>query len=198
MQRSVLSGRWSMHGWAPQIFKRGISSLALLLAIGSATTAVSQESNEYAVKAAFLFHFAQLTTWPAQSFARADSPMVFCTVGKDPFDGVLDSAVAGKKIQGHPVKVMHLKQAAGLQSCHIVFISAQEMARVSTAIGALHGQPVLTVGETEEFLKQGGMIDFRSEKDRLRFDVNLRPAQSSNLGFSSTLLSLARNVVQPH
>ncbi|MBS1816110.1 MAG: YfiR family protein [Acidobacteria bacterium] len=170
----------------------------LLLNAGQWAHAASETNNEYAVKAAFLFHFAQLTTWPAQMFPHPDSPVVFCTIGRDPFDGSLDNAVAGKKIQGHPVKVLHLKQMAGLQGCHLLFTGEQEMSRMSALNTALRGLPVLTVGESESFLKQGGMIDFRSEKDRLRFDVNLGPAQSSSLGFSSTLLSLARTVIQAH
>ncbi|MBS1816112.1 MAG: YfiR family protein [Acidobacteria bacterium] len=192
MRRPVPSGcRLLLHR-----AQRSLAATMLLLAIGPAAYGASEINNEYAVKAAFLFHFAQLTIWPAQAFAHPDSPVVFCTIGKDPFDGSLDNAVVGKKIQGHPVKVLHLKQVGGLQGCHLLFTGEQEMSRMPALSTALRGLPVLTVGESEGFLKQGGMIDFRSEKERLRFDVNLSAAQSSNLGFSSTLLSLARSVAQ--
>ena len=198
MRRPLSFGRRLLHDRACSRWRHSFAAVMLLLVIGRTAQAAPESGNEYAVKAAFLFHFAQLTTWPSQTFARPDSPVVFCTIGKDPFDGVLDSAVAGKKVQGHPVRVTHLKQPSGIQSCHLLFVGAQETAKVATLTTTLRGVPVLTVGETDDFLKQGGMIDFRSERERLRFDVNLGPAQSSNLGFSSTLLSLARNVIQPH
>jgi hypothetical protein len=195
MQRPVPLGRQLLHDRPRRMWRRGITAMALLLAIGQIAQAAPESGNEYAIKAAFLFHFAQLTTWPSQKFASADSPVVFCTIGKDPFDGMLDSAVASKRVQGHPVKVIHLKQTTGLERCHLLFVGAQEMSRMPALITALHGLPVLTVGETDEFLKQGGMIDFRSKDDRLRFDVNLGSAQSSSLACSSTLLSLARTVI---
>lgn len=196
MPRSV---PWGPRRWRDRTLRMWRSSLvvtAVLLAIGQTVQAAPESDDEYAVKAAFLFHFAQLTIWPPPTFAYPDSPVVFCTIGKDPFDGMLDSAVASKKVQGHPAKVLHVKQVTGLQSCHLLFIGAQEMSRMPALTTALQGVPVLTVGETDEFLKEGGMIDFRSERERLRFDVNLGAAQSSNLGLSSTLLALAHTVIQ--
>lgn len=194
MQQPVLLGRRLLRNRLRRMWSHSFTALALLLAIGQTTQAVPESGNEYAVKAAFLFHFAQLTTWPPQTFAHADSPMVFCTIGKDPFDGMLDSAVASKTVQGHPAKVRHLKQTAALEGCNLLFVGAQEMSQMPALVVALHGLPVLTVGETGEFLKQGGMIDFRFQSERLRFDVNLEAAQSNNLAFSSTLLSLAQMV----
>ena len=198
MQRPLPPGRRWLGGKRRRAWKRGFAAIAIasLIAIGQTARAAPEGANEYSVKAAFLFHFAQLTTWPSQTFSSANSPVVFCTIGKDPFDGMLDEAVAGKRVQGRPAKVVHLKQTTGLESCHLLFVGAQEMPRMPALIAALHGLPILTVGEAGEFLKQGGMIDFRSQDDRLRFDVNLEAAQSSNLAFSSTLLSLARAVTR--
>jgi uncharacterized protein DUF4154 len=189
-ERRLLHGKWRC------IWRGGFTAIAFLLVIGQTTQAAPESASEYSVKAAFLFHFAQLTSWPPRTFASTDSPLVFCTIGKDPFDGVLDSAVSSKTVQGHPAKVLHLKEATAVESCHLLFVGAQEMPRMPALITALHGLPILTVGEANEFLKQGGMIDFRSQDDRLRFDVDLETAQSSNLAFSSTLLSLARRVTR--
>jgi len=196
MQRPLPTGRRLLRGKRRPIWIQGFTIMALLLAMGQRAQAAPESANEYSVKAAFLFHFAQLTTWPPRIFTSTGSPLVFCTIGKDPFGGVLDSAVENKIVQGHPAKVLHLKQVIGLEGCHLLFIGTQEMPRMPAIIAALHGLPVLTVGEADEFLKQGGMIDFRSQDDRLRFDVNLEAAQSSNLAFSSTLLSLARTITR--
>jgi uncharacterized protein DUF4154 len=196
MHRPLSPGRRSLRGDRRRIWRWGSIVAALLLVMAQLARAAPERASEYSVKAAFLFHFAQLTTWPPRIFAGADSPLVFCTIGNDPFDGVLDSAVASKMVQGHPAKVLHLKQTTAVESCHLLFVGAQEMPQMSALIAALHGLPILTVGEADEFLKQGGMIDLRSQDDRLRFDVNLEAAQSSNLAFSSTLLSLARKVTR--
>jgi hypothetical protein len=56
--------------------------------------------------------------------------------------------------------------------------------------------PVLTVGETDDFLSSGGMIRFHLDEDKIRFDINLNGAESSHLKISSRLLLLATSVTQ--
>jgi len=55
--------------------------------------------------------------------------------------------------------------------------------------------PVLTVGETGDFLRQGGIIRFSMEDRKIRFDVNQEAAEKVHLNVSARLLLLARSVV---
>jgi len=52
--------------------------------------------------------------------------------------------------------------------------------------------PVLTIGESEQFLDAGGMISFVFEDAQLRFEVNPESAQKARLEISSKLLRLAK------
>jgi hypothetical protein len=58
----------------------------------------------------------------------------------------------------------------------------------------LRGQPVLTVGEADNFLSEGGVIRLHLEQDKIRFDINVGVADSSHLKISSRLLLLASSV----
>jgi len=58
----------------------------------------------------------------------------------------------------------------------------------------LRGIPVLMVGETSNFLSEGGMIRFHLVEGKIRFDINLGAADSSHLKISSRLLLLATSV----
>jgi hypothetical protein len=51
--------------------------------------------------------------------------------------------------------------------------------------------PVLTVGETARFLRDGGMVRVYVEDSRIRFQVNRRQTDAAGLKISSQLLSLA-------
>jgi hypothetical protein len=53
---------------------------------------------------------------------------------------------------------------------------------------------VLTVGEGDGFLREGGMIAFVLENRRVRFDINQSAAEGADLKLSSKLLSVARTV----
>jgi hypothetical protein len=56
------------------------------------------------------------------------------------------------------------------------------------------GSAVLTVGEGNDFIRQGGVIAFVIDNRRVRFDISLRAATNASLKLSSKLLSVARSV----
>jgi hypothetical protein len=58
-------------------------------------------------------------------------------------------------------------------------------------LGQIDRKPILTVGESEFFLQNGGMIRLFRAGDRLRFQINAGAAQQRGLKVSSQLLSLA-------
>ena len=77
-------------------------------------------------------------------------------------------------------------------ACHIVFFSGADK-DVPKSLAAF-GRGVLTVGEGDRFLKDGGMIAFLLENRRVRFDINQTAAGHAALRISSKLLNVARTV----
>ena len=80
-----------------------------------------------------------------------------------------------------------------LRGCQIAFISAS-VRETRTVLNALNGASTLTVGESPNFARDGGMINFVLENQRVRFEINLGAAKRARLRISSKLLSLARIV----
>jgi hypothetical protein len=167
------------------------------LALSDTHTAPAQgnASSEYQVKAAFLFHFSQFVEWPEGAFKDANSPLVYCTVGEDPFHGALDASIGGKAIGARQLQVTHFQQLQDFRGCQIVFIGAGEKRFVATVLTSLKGSPVLTVGESEHFVQEGGMIGFLLEESKIRFEINLDAAEHAKLKLSSRLLALAKRVI---
>ena len=54
--------------------------------------------------------------------------------------------------------------------------------------------PLLTISDTEGFAARGGMVELVDDNDSIRLDVNLRALRASQLGLSSQVLKLARQV----
>lgn len=173
-------------------------AMAVLTSLGLAGANVAGQDrapDEYQMKAAFLFHFAQFVEWPATAFKDASSPMNYCTVGVDPFRGALEESLRGKMVGAHPLSVQHLKSSEPLQDCQILFIAAAETKRTASVLANLNASPVLTVGESEGFALGGGMIAFCREGNKIRFDINLAAANAARLKISARLLALAKNVI---
>lgn len=168
--------------------------LILCLAVTGDMRADSR-AEEYAVKAAFLFHFAQFVDWPEGTFREANNPLVYCTLGEDPFQGTLDASLNGKTAAGHPFQVRHVKRVQETHGCNVVFIGQDEKKQLSTTLTALKESPILTVGDSERFAQEGGMIGFCMEENKIRFDINLQSAERAKLKISARLLALAKTVI---
>jgi hypothetical protein len=151
--------------------------------------------DEYQVKATFIFHFAQLIDWPTDMAPGTDNSLFLCTLGDDPFRGDLESTVEGKTIGNRVLRIRHLKRPEDIPGCNILFLGKAEGAHVPAVLTVLHAAPILTVGETPGFLGAGGMICFRKENDRVRFDVNLDAARAASLRVGSRLLMMAQIVI---
>jgi hypothetical protein len=167
----------------------------LLLVLGATQYVRGQATvEESQVKAAFLFHFAQLVDWPADANSDGDRSLNICVFDDDPQRHQLQSTLEGKLVGDRVLHIRLLSDPQTIPGCKILFLSRDEGRRQPEILRDLRDQPVLTVGETESFLSDGGMIRFRIELDRIRFDINLTAADSAHLKISSRLLLLATSV----
>jgi YfiR/HmsC-like len=156
------------------------------------------EPTEIEVKAAFLYHFAQLVTWPEAPEAGPAGPIVIAIVGVDPFGDRLEATIGDETIRGRSLKIERVAKPADLSAVpHILFVGSADVAEVQRALEAVAKAPTLTVGVFKGFARQGGMIEFRVTADsRVAFDINLRAVGAAGLKMSSQLLKIAR-IVDP-
>jgi len=170
--------------------------IALCASLLMATRALPASSEgvdrEYAVKAAFIYNFAQFVDWPADAFESEKAPIVIGILGTNPFDDSLEQAVQGKTVNGRAFKVEHFSTLDELRPCQILFVSSSQTPHLQELFEKLRGKPVLTIGESQEFPWAGGIIRFYLDESRVRFEVNPNAAETARLKISSKLLSLAR------
>jgi hypothetical protein len=178
-------------------------SLALLASVRPgrsamvASAASPFEPTEIEVKAAFLYHFAQLVTWPDAEITASDSkPIVVAVVGRDPFGRRLEAIIGRESVRGRPIKIERAARVADLAALpHILYVGATDRAEVEASLAAVAGSPVLTVSAMKGFAEAGGMVEFRVTPDaRVAFDINLRAVEEARLKMSSQLLKIARIV----
>jgi hypothetical protein len=189
------------HGFRRWLRSRAIApSLICFLALSySFPSPAADESLEYQVKAAFLLNFTKFVEWPPSAFDAAHSPIAICILGEDPFGAALDQIVAGEIVSGRKLLVRRLKRPPEPKECQAVFVGGADEVRGSTP-GMLPGNlgpGILTVGEGENFIHDGGMIAFVLENRRVRFSINQSAAENAGLKLSSKLLNVAKPVQQP-
>jgi hypothetical protein len=170
---------------------------ALILAlvpIAAFAAAPGKLTQEYDLKAVFLFNFAQFVNWPAKAFADASTPITIGILGEDPFGKSLDEVVANESAHDRKLVVRRCESLEQVEGCQIVFISALEEKHLEYILAALAHRSVLTVGETHDFTAHSGIITFDVAQRRLRLRINVAAASAANLTISSKLLRQAEIV----
>ena len=166
--------------------------MALLFLLGPTAAHARDQTraSEPAVKAAYLFNFAQFVRWPAGA-VEAGRPFNICIIGRDPFGSALDATLAHESLDGHPAAVRRIATTTEAETCQLVFIPATEEPRLDPLLRAIAGKPVLTVSDIPRFVDRGGMIQFVSVDKRVRFEINLDATEAVKLAPSSELARVA-------
>ncbi len=175
--------------------RRLATALALVAALFSdrVTLAANAASvpNEYSLKAVFLYNFCRFIEWPASAFDSASDPIVIGIFGSDPFGPLLEEAVEGETSHGRPIRIERYRSIREIRGCQVLFIGAAESGRLNEVLSALAGTSTVTVGETADFVEQGGMIGLTTDQNRVRLVINPNTLRNANLNVSSKLLRVA-------
>ncbi|WP_080805367.1 YfiR family protein [Desulfamplus magnetovallimortis] len=169
--------------------------------------------SEYDIKAAFVYNFCLFTEWPADTCPAPDTPIYLLVVGNDDLrDSFLK--INGKKAGKRTLDVTFFNpredilynpredtlfnphentvDEKALRRFHMVFFSEDVDAKFLTEMIMVIGDyPVLTLGETRDFIQKGGMVNFFEKNMRLLFEVHNNRVMTSHIRLSSRLLKLA-------
>ena len=146
---------------------------------GGRGRAEALEAPEYDLKAGYLAKFPDFIKWPAPG-----GPITVGVLGNDPFG----PALAGV------MKVKRSNRVEDLKGCQIIFVSKSEQGNLPAIIAALAGTNIMTVGDADGFVKQGGVLGFVMDGGKVRFEINTGAAKRAGLEISSRLLKLASKV----
>jgi hypothetical protein len=148
---------------------------------------------EYAMKAAYLYNFAQLTEWPAASVTGRET-FNLCIIGPDEMATALEP-LRGRMVNQQRLRILRVTESSEARQCQILFVAEDSGTQGIRLLDALRGTTVLTITDDPRVARAGAMLAIFAEGKRLAFDVNLDAAKRSQLNFSSKLLHLASRVV---
>lgn len=179
--------------------RKGLTEFWLVLSASLLTTGMvilqkMEPSREYQIKAVFLFNFTQFVEWPDSVFHEPQVPLVIGILGEDPFGSYLDETIVGEEMSDHPLVIRRYGRIEEIKICHILFISQTETDHLEEIFASLKGRSILTVGDAASFTKQGGMIQFVTEQNKIQLQINAEAARGVDLTISSKLLRLAEIV----
>lgn len=169
--------------------------MALSAAVLVAATAAGQHvetTSEADLKVAFLLNFARFVRWPPETATNVQ-PFVVGVLEVEPLRDSL-ARLEGRTVRDRAFRVRHCRGTNDAAGCHILLVNSADAGIRKTMLDAARDKPILTVGESSDFLDSGGMIRFVLRNERLRLHISRKAASRAGLEISARLLEVAEKV----
>lgn len=169
-----------------------IATLLFALLLALPVLAEDQSASEQAVKAAIVYKIAKFVSWPDDAFPADFPTLRICVPAGDPIASAMD-ALAGKFVQGRQIEVSRFEDAKSVsRECAILFLGQSAVLRRPSLLADVANAPVLTIGDSADFIDIGGIVTLQVENNRVQFAINVGASDRAGLGISAQLLQLAK------
>jgi hypothetical protein len=161
----------------------GVAFCLTFLYASLSRAAEEAQDRQAQMAAAYVFNFVKFVEWPADVVGDT---LEVCFLGAGEVRDALATSTAGKYAGNRRMVVREVQSTQPLSGCHVVYVGEQTN-RISVS-------RALTIGNSGDFTRQGGIIRLYTESNRLRFIVNVDNAKREGIQVSSNLLKLATQV----
>ena len=185
--------RMSGHSRIANIWMRFFISLVCLYL----PITLFAQTDEYTMKIVLLERFTRFVEWPEDSAVSDTSrPFVLGIMGNHPFGTKPEEIYSTRKIRNKSVEIRYVSELDEIKDCHLLFISKSEEKELLRILSFTKDKPILTVGDTEGFAKEGVLINLYLKEDKVHFEINESSVKKSNLTMSYLLLQTGE-IVKP-
>jgi hypothetical protein len=144
------------------------------------------QQNERSIRTAFVFNLTRYVEWP-----RRNDELKICSIGEGSIGQTLQRVLNGKSSDGRVIRILTSPTPDELNQCAILYVSELSSNDARTALDRVRGKDILTIGEDDKFVREGGMVGLVKDGDHIRIEVNVDAAKAANLKIASQLLALA-------
>jgi len=146
------------------------------------------------IKAAYIYNLPNFVYWPdlKKLEIKTKGAFVIKVLGNKSIARYLEVLTKGEKIKGNPISIVYIDSVSQAQNCRVLFVdSAFENVLTRAQLVGLANNGILTVGESLNFLKKGGIVGLVPVGKRIVIVVNTSIAQKASMSFSSKLMKVA-------
>jgi hypothetical protein len=161
----------------------------LLIAVALVTTsAMAQERPIHEVYSMMVFNFTKYVQWPDHT---ASGEFVIGVVGNSDVFNTLNAWYGGKPRGTKTYVVKKFNNASEITDCHVVFIDKSKSGEFESINGKVKGKGTLIITDKNGLGEKGSGINFKTIDNKLKFELNQKALEASNLKVSGALSSMA-------
>jgi hypothetical protein len=159
-----------------------ITLLGLLLC--NTVNAKNSLSKVNKLKASYLYNFTKFIEWPNLRGEELSPPIRICLDNSSEFFQFLEQLVAGRRV-GKLKQTLEILPVETASGCELLFIS-EEGKKITRQLDY-----TVIVADAASIVFPGTAVVFYIEKNKLRFEIDLKVINSLDVVVSSELLKLA-------
>jgi uncharacterized protein DUF4154 len=168
-------------------------SIVLISTSSTAAVIAAEQTKSYSesdIKAALVYNILHFIDWQPKD-------LVICVYQPDDedvssFHSLPAQTKSGKTLE---VKFLHRNGNALIQNnCHVIFVTKKGGDDAYEILNETKNSQRLTIGESDHFIKQGGMINFVRKDLTIKFEINVSALNQADLKISSQVLRIADRV----
>jgi hypothetical protein len=160
----------------------------LILFIFGSTFAMAQERPMHEVYSMMVYNFTKYVQWPDHNEA---GEFVIGVVGNADVHTTLNAWYGGKARGSKTYVIKRFNSAAEVADCHVVFVDKSKSAEFDAINNKVKGKGTLVVTDKAGLGEKGSGINFKTVDNKLKFELNQKALEASNLKVSGALTSMA-------
>ncbi len=160
-------------------------SIAALLMSGSA---FAQERPMHEVYSMMVFNFVKYVQWPDHA---GSGEFVIGVVGNTEMYNTLNSWYGGKPRGAKTIVIKKFNSAADVTDCQVVYIDKAKSGEFAAVNDKVKGKGTLVITDKNGLGEKGSAINFKTVDNKMKFELNQKVIEASNLKVSGSLTSMA-------
>lgn len=160
--------------------------LAAVLVVSSA--AFAQDRPVHEVYSMMVFNFTRYVQWPDQA---TSGEFVIGVIGNTDIYNTLNGWYGGKPRGSKTYVIKKFANASEVTDCHVLYIDKTKSGEFEAANNKVKGKGTLVITDKNGLGERGSAINFKTVDNKLKFELNQKAVDASNLKVSGSLSSMA-------
>ena len=183
-------------GWKAALRLLRPRAVALLLPflVFAADPREPEKDTTAMLQASYIYNIAKLVEWKDPS--AKNGSFVIGVLGSTNLYQELLRKYSSRSVGKQPIEVLKLPRSTEIPPCHILFVSASEVALMHGVIKALEDRSTLLITEYPGALEDGAVVNFVRSQNTLKYEISLANARKHKQEVGLTLKQMAENVIE--
>jgi len=164
-----------------------IKALIFAVLVVSGST-FAQERPMHEVYSMMVFNFTKYVQWPDHA---GSGEFVIGVIGNNDIFNTLTTWYAGKPRGSKTYVIKKFNSAADITDCHVLYIDKAKSGEFDAANTKVKGKGTLVITDKSGLGEKGSGINFKTVDNKLKFELNQKAVEASNLKVAGALSSMA-------